>query len=208
MKLTPFIDIAIGGCPDILSLDYSDNEELLDSIEYFCTYDDSHISSREGEKKGGIKDARVRKCDLKFFTYDHANSEKTKIFNMLLDITSSINDAYFRFDLTGFKYLQWTEYDGNQKDHYYWHCDKFSTPDSSNIDTRWHRKLSFSLVMSDPHEFEGGDFEIFNSGMREKPEQKRGQLFVFPSWALHKVHPVTSGTRKSLVWWAVGPKFR
>jgi predicted 2-oxoglutarate/Fe(II)-dependent dioxygenase YbiX len=208
MKLTPFIDMALGSCVDVITLDYSNNPDFLNTIEEFCTTDDSYLPSREGSDKGGIKDDRVRKCDLRFFNYDHENEKKTTVFNMLLDLTSAINDSYFRFDLTGFKHLQWTEYDGNQSDHYSWHCDKFSEVDLTRPDSRWHRKLSFSLIMSDTDEFEGGDFCIVNSGRREKLEQKRGQLIVFPSWALHKVNPVTSGVRKSLVWWAVGPKFR
>jgi PKHD-type hydroxylase len=208
MKLTPHIEMALGNCVDIISLDYSDNPEFLNTIEEFCTTDDSYVESREGEEKGGIKDSEVRKCDLKFFAYDHENEKKTNVFNTLLDLTAAINDSYFRFNITGFKFLQWTEYDGNQGDHYSWHCDKFSEPNPQHIDSRWHRKLSFSLVMSDPDEFQGGEFFVVNSGIRQKIEQKRGQLLVFPSWTLHKVRPVTSGVRKSLVWWAVGPKFR
>jgi PKHD-type hydroxylase len=38
--------------------------------------------------------------------------------------------------------------------------------------------------------------------------QKRGRILFFPSFILHKVHPVTKGVRKSIVAWVEGPKFR
>jgi PKHD-type hydroxylase len=39
-------------------------------------------------------------------------------------------------------------------------------------------------------------------------EQKRGRIILFPSFLLHKIHPVTKGYRKSIVAWVEGPKFR
>jgi PKHD-type hydroxylase len=36
----------------------------------------------------------------------------------------------------------------------------------------------------------------------------RGTLVAFPSYLLHRVTPITSGTRKSLVAWVSGPVFR
>ena len=34
-----------------------------------------------------------------------------------------------------------------------------------------------------------------------------GTVIVFPSWIQHRVTPVTSGTRKSVSLWLIGPKF-
>jgi PKHD-type hydroxylase len=70
------------------------------------------------------------------------------------------------------------------------------------------RKLSFSLVLSDNSEYDGGTFEVMYSKKPEQLQQKKGRLLVFPSYMLHRVNPVTRGTRKSLVFWVVGPKFR
>ena len=39
-----------------------------------------------------------------------------------------------------------------------------------------------------------------------KPE--RGECLIFPSWLPHKVNPVTSGKRISLVAWIQGPLFK
>jgi len=36
----------------------------------------------------------------------------------------------------------------------------------------------------------------------------RGALIAFPSYVLHRVTPIESGTAKSLVIWVNGPQFR
>ena len=41
-----------------------------------------------------------------------------------------------------------------------------------------------------------------------RAHKARGTLVAFPSYVMHRVTPVTSGTRKSLVAWVAGPKFR
>ena len=52
---------------------------------------------------------------------------------------------------------------------------------------------------------EGGYFEFFG---KEKVNSKRGTVIVFPSYKLHRVKPVTEGTRYSLVTWFCGESFR
>jgi PKHD-type hydroxylase len=71
------------------------------------------------------------------------------------------------------------------------------------------RKLSFSLLLSDPEDYEGGQFQMmgYNNKMYEVP-QKKGLLVIFDSTTLHRVRPVKKGTRKSLVGWVVGPRWR
>ena len=65
------------------------------------------------------------------------------------------------------------------------------------------------LMLSDPSEFEGGQLEIKTDS--DNPitlEQKRGRAWFFPSYVLHRVTPVTKGTRRSLVLWIGGPEFK
>ena len=71
------------------------------------------------------------------------------------------------------------------------------------------RKLSFSLILSDPSEYEGGQFQImsYNNKMYEVPQEK-GNLIIFDSQAVHRVRPIKSGVRKSLVGWVIGPRWR
>jgi PKHD-type hydroxylase len=118
-----------------------------------------------------------------------------------------INKEYFGFDLLGFEdRLQYTTYDYKEDsprggDHYGWHVDIMGSGD------RGCRKLSFSLLLSDPKDYDGGELVV--NGYRYISIPKvRGKLIVFPSYTLHKVCPVTRGTRKALVGWVSGPQFR
>ena len=77
-------------------------------------------------------------------------------------------------------------------------------------------KLSCSFMLSDPNDYEGGELQfVLHKGKSfdfkpyfksYKPEQ--GSIVVFPSWLPHRVRPVKSGTRKSLVAWVHGPLFK
>jgi PKHD-type hydroxylase len=58
--------------------------------------------------------------------------------------------------------------------------------------------------------YEGGYFQI-NVGKESEPlfiQAKKGRAIFFPSFMIHRVTPVTLGTRRSLVVWVLGPKFK
>ena len=68
------------------------------------------------------------------------------------------------------------------------------------------RKISMTLLLSDPSTFEGGELEFMSKGKTAKLQQ--GQAIFFASWLQHRVKPVTQGERKSLVMWFGGPPFK
>ena len=68
------------------------------------------------------------------------------------------------------------------------------------------RKISMTLLLSDPSTFEGGELEIMSKGKTAK--LKQGQAIFFSSWLQHRVKPVTQGERYSLVMWFGGPPFK
>jgi len=68
------------------------------------------------------------------------------------------------------------------------------------------RKISMTLLLSDPSTFEGGELEFMQNGKTAK--LKQGQAIFFASWLQHRVKPVTKGERKSLVMWFGGPPFK
>ena len=68
------------------------------------------------------------------------------------------------------------------------------------------RKISMTLLLSDPSTFEGGELEFMQNGKAAK--LKQGQAIFFTSWLQHRVKPVTQGERKSLVMWFGGPSFK
>jgi PKHD-type hydroxylase len=122
------------------------------------------------------------------------------IFERLAGVVHTINEQFYRFDLDGFfQGLQFTKYTAPGQ-HYTWHVD------------RGHgmgvRKLSLSVQLSDPNDYEGGDLELKFGEEAQTASRDRGMICLFPSWSLHRVSPVTKGTRYSLVAWVSGPPFK
>tara|TARA_B100001175_G_C19044032_1_gene418788 strand:+ start:22 stop:354 length:333 start_codon:yes stop_codon:yes gene_type:complete len=109
---------------------------------------------------------------------------------------------HWRFDVSGFSEdLQYTRYN-DDKSFYNWHIDSGVTKSEHPP-----RKLSLTLQLSEPSEYEGGDFQINSSRLSTCPKEK-GLVIAFPSYCLHQVTPVTKGIRRSLVVWLCGPPLR
>lgn len=71
------------------------------------------------------------------------------------------------------------------------------------------RKLSFVVQLSDPDDYEGGNLQLLaEDGKSYFAPRKRGTVIVFDSRTQHRVLKVTKGTRKSLVGWVVGPRWK
>ena len=61
--------------------------------------------------------------------------------------------------------------------------------------------LSFTLFLSSPDEYEGGELQIEHAGQTIRAKPEAGDLILYPSTSLHQVRPVTSGTRLVCVGW-------
>ena len=70
------------------------------------------------------------------------------------------------------------------------------------------RKLSCVIQLSDPNDYEGGDLQLNNGSGVVTIEKKKGRVVFFSSFVLHRVTPVTNGTRISLVTWLSGRNLR
>ena len=114
---------------------------------------------------------------------------------------------------------QFTKYKKGQ--YYDWHCDSWDRPyirQQPNDPTHGKiRKLSVTVTLSDPKDYKGGEleFDFRNMDPDKKPNIRKckeilpkGSLVVFPSFVWHRVKPVTSGTRYSLVIWNLGRPFK
>jgi PKHD-type hydroxylase len=122
------------------------------------------------------------------------------IFERLQGVVQAMNESFYRFDLDGFfQGLQFTKYTAPGQ-HYTWHVDRGVTTGV--------RKLSLSLQLTDPDTYEGGDLELKFGEEAQTASRDRGMICLFPSWSLHRVSPVTKGTRYSLVAWVSGPPFK
>jgi PKHD-type hydroxylase len=148
-----------------------------------------------GDEIDGKINLSKRSTDIRWIDW---NKDSDWIFEKLGTSVVSANNRWWGYALAGMNEpLQLTHYKSEDKGHYDWHEDHGHTGNFL------HRKLSCILPLN--NEFEGGDFEFFHIG---KPaEISVGTLIIFPSFKLHRVLPVTSGERWSLVSWVNGPPF-
>jgi PKHD-type hydroxylase len=61
--------------------------------------------------------------------------------------------------------------------------------------------LSFTLFLTPPDEYAGGELVIDTAGMRQEVKGEAGHLVLYPSTSVHEVRPVTRGTRIVCVGW-------
>ena len=121
--------------------------------------------------------------------------------------------------------MQYTHYGINER--YTWHQDEglagFYRPASPVSDKKTPnlldnyvsnkaykiRKLSATLQLSHGDDYEGGSTQIrdWDNKVYTIPKE-RGSIVFFDSRLRHRACTVTSGVRKSLVMWAVGPQWK
>jgi PKHD-type hydroxylase len=145
----------------------------------------------------GNTDSDIRDSDV---TWINPEQNFEWMYRRITDIATNLNERFFGFDLWGFgESLQFTRYQAP--------AGKYdSHVDCTNGGVI--RKLSLTVQLTDPSEYEGGDFEFIDQTTPEKLSRKRGTVLVFPSFSLHRVTPVTQGVRHSLVGWITGPAFK
>jgi PKHD-type hydroxylase len=133
------------------------------------------------------------------------------LWQRLQVVVAQVNREFFRFDLSGFhEGIQLSLYSAESKGHYTWHTDgPMPRSGGQRTNNNAPRKLSMSLLLSDPSEFDGGKLLLkTDTDTPVECESKKGRAWFFPSFTLHCVTPVTRGVRKSLVLWAGGPAFK
>jgi PKHD-type hydroxylase len=115
--------------------------------------------------------------------------EETRWFYVRMEqVARSLNERIYQFDLRGFSEpFQYTVYHSNEGGHYDWHVDQGKMQNQ--------RKLSFSVQLSDPSQYEGGELQTYSANDISIAPKERGTVIAFPSYVLHRVTPVTSGTR-------------
>lgn len=132
------------------------------------------------------------------------SQETDWIWRNVTNAVSNVNRQFFHYDLTGcYEDMQLSIYSEEDQGCYNWHVD--NSVNGNFVP----RKLSMSLLLSDPSEFEGGELQVKHANDEPKTLQaKKGRAWFFPSYMLHRVTPVTKGVRRSIVLWVGGPEFK
>lgn len=128
------------------------------------------------------------------------------LYDRLEQVIDQVNQTFYNFDVDRIEPLELLEYEEGA--FFDWHQDIDPGPPAF-------RKLSLTLQLSDPTEYQGGKllFPAASPGVLRKDidgllAATRGTIVVFPSYQMHQVSPVLSGVRRSVVGWIRGPRFR
>jgi PKHD-type hydroxylase len=177
------------------------NNDLCDQIVTECEYykpEDATIGSTNK-----TQDHQVRKSTIRWIEPSDVNSKF--IHDLLMGYATQANRNAFGVEINQLHEIQYTIYNGEQEDFYDYHFDTFwANPRQTD------RKISITIQLSDPDDYEGGEFyfEKQHNQPLQSQLQQRGTVLAFLSPIRHCVKPVTKGVRKSLVAWIEGPKWR
>ena len=117
----------------------------------------------------------------------------------LIGMGVACNKENWNFDITHGNQSEFLRYDKNG--HFQPHTDTFL--DKILPETR---KLTIITLLND--DFEGGKLYFIYGRTKIYPQWESGDVVVFPSFLVHGVEPITSGIRRSVVTWLVGPYFK
>lgn len=166
---------------------------IYNSLENVPFQDATILGSDETPKE--VRSSRVKWIPM--------NNEWSWLYEKLMNMAVQANDTLWNFDLiSADEQIQYTEYLAEDEGHYTWHQD--IGPGDASL-----RKVSLTVQLSEADEYEGGDLELSQGGTSiHKAERGAGVVFVFPSYMMHRVTPVTKGKRRSFVLWVGGQHYK
>lgn len=159
------------------------------------------IEKTEEEMKWQEKN--VRNSKVSFIPFE----KMPEIYESISDGVNYVNRESMNFkDLYLQEFAQYTEYGLNNFYDYHTDFNFLKTPPKTSVPNLV-RKVSVSIQLNDPSEFEGGELELLFGKDPMVFSLKKGHALTFASFILHRVRPITKGIRKSLVLWYGGPSF-
>ena len=148
----------------------------------------------------GLEETDYRRSSIKWVPFD---DEFKWIYDKIGAMAYEANKEMFHFDLWSMpENIQYTEYYASEKGHYDWHMD-IGTEELSQ------RKISITVQLSDSDEYTGGELQLWPGGTYPiQAPRGKGNVVIFPSFMMHRITPVLTGTRKSFVLWLGGGHYR
>ena len=150
------------------------------------------------KQKGGEYNAKYRVTTISWIPFK-VMPDMYRILERTMNQANGNHFGYEGMRLT--EIAQFTEYP--KGGFYDWHMDS----DVSGLYEPPVRKISMTVLLSDPSEFVGGDLEFMTEG-NKPPQLIQGQAIFFCSLIRHRVAKVKKGVRRSLVQWFGGPPFK
>lgn len=127
-----------------------------------------------------------------------ANAQTQWIYDRLAHTVERVNGETWQLRISHMEPIQLLRYPVGG--HYDWHTDLGAQGVISL------RKVSVTVLLNPPDQFEGGTLEFQAGSQVIRPGLQQGSAVLFPAWQRHRVAPVTSGVRDALVLWVVGKR--
>ena len=176
--------------PDALSADQCDT--LLALVQ-------AH-QLRDAGLVGGATAHQIRRAEVAWLD---DIPQAAWVLDRMMTVVAQANREGFSFDLTDFgESPQVARYTAEREGHFDWHSDIGAGQWAAR------RKLTVVVQLSDPGDYHGGGLELQPDSSITAAPRDRGSAALFPSFTLHRVTPLTTGTRWSLTLWSHGPAFR
>ena len=122
------------------------------------------------------------------------------LYERIWAAASECNRQFFCVHIAGIEpNIQLARYDASNSGFYTWHTDFAGLAPQ--------RKISISVQLSRSEDYDGGDLELMYGIQPQAMARARSAFIAFPSFMLHRVTPVTRGTRWSLVAWVLGTRW-
>lgn len=154
---------------------------------YWSKAEDSQITN---SGNAGYVDENIRKS-LVYFPDIY---ECKRTLNILQGIIIEELSRY-DIDVSNVSEVQYVRYNIGGK--FNWHSDILPT---TRPDSRF-RGITFSINVTDPDEYDGGELKIENGETMLELPKERGSYIMFPSYMRHQVFEVTRGTREAIILW-------
>lgn len=177
------------------------NDEMIEHLESMVYKNYKFSKGRTGFAELGT-DTDSYQTNNRDIAYITPASHSKWLYDLLFPLALEANEKLFHFDIDivtdPIHYVIYPE-DGGHLD---WHMDIGAYGVNR-------RKIAMTVQLSDPLEYEGGEFEIWFGGQQSVvvPREK-GDVICFPSFCMHRVRPIKRGKRKCLVFWTGGRPFR
>jgi len=172
------------------------------SLEKTVSYIKQNIKSTVNTGQKTQDDQDKKYVDRRSWKVDNSHSFCKEFLDTLNNFIVKANNKHFQFDLDKIDGPYYVEYPQDGRTKLDWHLDIGEYPYNQ-------RKLSFSLLVSDPSEYEGGNLEIWrnNNDYINLPKTP-GSITFFPSFLPHRVTPITKGVRRNFIGFVMGRPYR
>jgi PKHD-type hydroxylase len=181
-------------------------EVLQNAIVFRGVFEDLSGFVKE-QKRKPLHDSGLSTANIQGYDKDIRESKQVSInynnpvIEKIREVSKFANENYFKINISQYaKENHFVQYDNGGK--FEQHTDTIWNADVKDLDKKPVRKLSCITLLNNT--FTGGKLALWYMGNRYSFPFNAGDIILFPSYVHHKVDPVESGVRYSLVSWSYG----